>query len=71
MFEDFDMHELYENDLEEMSRNEAFEDAIVVMRSEEEGFEEYDPYEDYCDLEDEWLDSLYESKYENFYDNWE
>ena len=71
MFEDFDTYEFYENDLEEMGRNEAFQDAMADMRDEDEGYEGYDPYEDYCDLEDSCLDSYYESQYETFTPEWE
>jgi len=68
MFEDFDTYEFYENDLEEMGRNEAWEDAQAEMADiyDADNFEDF-PYDDEYYIEDQHLDSYYE----NQYDYWE
>ena len=68
MFEDFDTYEFYENDLEEMGRNEAWEDAQAEMADvyDADNFEDF-PYDDEYYIEDQHLDSYYE----NQYDFWE
>ena len=68
MFEDFDTYEFYENDLEEMGRNEAWEDAQAEMADiyDADNFEDY-PYDDEYYIEDQHLDTYYE----NQYDFWE
>ena len=68
MFEDFDTYEFYENDLEEMGRNEAWEDAQGEMADvyDADNFEDF-PYDDEYYIEDQHLDTYYE----NQYDCWE
>ena len=68
MFEDFDTYEFYENDLEEMGRNEAWEDAQAEMADiyDADNFEDF-PYDDEYYIEDQHLDTYYE----NQYDFWE
>lgn len=72
MFEDFDTYEFYENDLEEMGRNEAWEDvqaeldAQAVDVYDADNFEDF-PYDDEYYIEDQHLDTYFE----NQYDFWE
>jgi hypothetical protein len=65
MFEDFDTYEFYENDLEEMGRNESWEDAQGEMADiyDADNLEDF-PYDDF---EDQHLDTYFE----NQYDYWE
>ena len=67
MFEDYDTYEFYENDLEEMGRNEAWEDAQAEMADiyDSDDFQDY-PEDPGFELEDQHLDSMYESQYESY-----
>jgi len=63
MFEDFDTYEFYENDLEELGMQEAWEDAQAEMAD----IYDSDNFQDYPeDLEDQHLDSYYENQYESY-----
>jgi len=59
MFEDYDAYEVYENDLEEMGRNEAFHDFLYENDSLHENEDDYWEYGG-IHAEDEFLDSFFE-----------
>lgn len=62
IYGDFDTYEFYENDLEEMGRNEAWEDAQAEMYGED-NFEDF-PQDDEYYIEDQHLDSYFENQYD-------
>ena len=68
IYGDFDTYEFYENDLEEMGRNEAWEDAQAEMADVyyDDNFEDFFQDDEYY-IEDQHLDSYFE----NQYDFWE